>query len=183
MGVKTRHCLKIISNLSFFFLYYIFSLKCVGRRTGSQTQILFQICPALVYCSGEFQVRVPVIVLGELEGLGKGREQTDRPQHAAMLRKASHIIKDYFFLTYIAKYPDQDHCLPKLGLDRISGLFYIWHRNNNGRISCQISIRYNPFYFILFFNTRLPVSCKVVLYDINYSLCVNKFFQNLMPNS
>eukprot|EP00088_Acartia_fossae_P052586 TRINITY_DN5945_c0_g1_i2.p1 TRINITY_DN5945_c0_g1~~TRINITY_DN5945_c0_g1_i2.p1 ORF type:complete len:1186 (-),score=351.14 TRINITY_DN5945_c0_g1_i2:275-3715(-) len=39
--------------------------------------------------SGELQIRVSVVVLGELEGLSKSRDNSDRPEHAAMLRENS----------------------------------------------------------------------------------------------
>ena len=45
--------------------------------------------------SGEFQLRVPVVVLGELEGLGKGRHLTDRPEHAALTREKSRAALDW----------------------------------------------------------------------------------------
>ena len=46
-------------------------------------------------CLGEFQLRVPVVVLGELEGLGKGRHLPDRPEHAAITREKSRSALDW----------------------------------------------------------------------------------------
>ena len=55
-------------------------------------------------------MRVPVVVLGELEGLGKSKEQVDRPEHAAMLRENSTAA-----LSWIREKPNNLKCVTTKG--------------------------------------------------------------------
>ena len=56
-------------------------------------------------------MRVPLVVLGELEGLCKSKEQVDRPEHAAMLRENSTAA-----LSWIREKPNNLKCVTTKGL-------------------------------------------------------------------
>jgi len=60
--------------------------------------------------SGDIQIRVSVVVLGELEGLTKSKEMIDRPEHAAMLRENSKAA-----LTWIREKPANVKCVTTKG--------------------------------------------------------------------
>lgn len=70
---------------------------------------------------GEFQLRVPVVVLQELEGLGKSRDNSDRPEHAAMLRENSKVA-----LAWIKEKPQNVKCVTTKGMVSRSniGVYY-----------------------------------------------------------
>ena len=55
-----------------------------------------------------------VVVLGELEGLTKSRDQTERPEHAAMLRQNSKAA-----LTWIREKPANVKCVTTKGKECI----------------------------------------------------------------
>jgi hypothetical protein len=59
---------------------------------------------------GDIQIRVSVVVLGELEGLTKSKEMVDRPEHAAMLRENSKAA-----LTWIREKPANVKCVTTKG--------------------------------------------------------------------
>jgi len=59
---------------------------------------------------GDLQIRVPLVVLGELEGLSKSREGSERPEHASMLRENSRAA-----LAWIKDKPNNVKCVTTKG--------------------------------------------------------------------
>lgn len=59
---------------------------------------------------GSLQIRVPVVVLGELEGLCKSKDSVERPEHAAMLRENSRAA-----LAWIRERPANVKCVTTKG--------------------------------------------------------------------
>ena len=70
--------------------------------------------PIICFFLGSIQIRVSVVVLGELEGLTKSRDQTERPEHAAMLRQNSKAA-----LTWIREKPANVKCVTTKGKECI----------------------------------------------------------------
>ena len=59
---------------------------------------------------GEFQLVIPIVVLGELEGLCKSKDYSDRPEHGAMLRENSKLA-----LIWIRSKPKNVKCATTKG--------------------------------------------------------------------
>jgi len=63
-----------------------------------------------IAATGEFNVRIPIVVLGELEGLCKSKDFADRPDHGAMLRENSKAA-----LVWIKDKPQNVKCVTTKG--------------------------------------------------------------------
>jgi hypothetical protein len=68
----------------------LFDLACRITFSKFVTRFLPLLYSNLKLIAGEFQVRIPVIVVGELEGLIKIKDhESSSPEHAATVREAS----------------------------------------------------------------------------------------------